>query len=278
MFFAARDGLRYLSDYRAQYATPAPATPKPLSSLLAATGTPAPIVQGNVSVISPWRDAKVPFPFTVSGSASVFENTVNIVLKDAEGSELYHGYTDARSPDVGQFGPFTKTVTFLQKKPSSQSVTLEVFWASPKDGSPLDVVSIPLTLDVSGARTLKVFFANTRMDTSGNCSAVFPVERLVAQTPAVANAALEQALKGPTETELAGGYSTQIPYGVQTPHIVVAQGTATVDFKKDIEEGSGGACHAQALRAQIERTLYQFPSISGVVLSVEGQTEGIFQP
>ena len=184
----------------------------------------------------------------------------------------------SRDPDEGQFGPFTKTITYLQKPPASSDLTLEVFWNSPKDGERLDIVSIPLVFNESGARSTKVFFGNPGINPSAGCSAVYPVLRLTASMQAPVTSAIEQLLKGPTPEELREGYATAIPGNIEMPRIAVSQGTAMVDFKKDLlaSDLGGGQCRAQTLKAQIERTLYQFPNISGAVISVEGQTDGIF--
>ncbi|MDO8557652.1 MAG: Gmad2 immunoglobulin-like domain-containing protein [bacterium] len=290
VFFAASDGLEYYRAYRSQDATPAP-TPTPLPSTVSATGTPEPIGNGNISVSAPGKYTNITLPFTVSGSARVFENTVTIVLKDTDGNELYHDFTTAQprrsdfseikevgvptetsgSPDTGQLGPFTKTITYLQKPPASSDLTLEVFWNSPKDGEPLDIVSIPLVFNGSGARSTKVFFSNHGTDPSAACSTVYPVLRLTATMQAPVTSAIEQLLKGPTPEELREGYTTAIPSNIEMPRIAVSQGTATVDFKEDIFAYNQEPCILKTIYAQIERTLYQFPNISGAVISVEGR-------
>lgn len=271
IFFGVRDGLRYWQAYRNQDATPSP-TPTP-SAIQTAT-VPTPIVQGNVSVVSPVQNATVALPFTVSGEARVFENTVTIVLEDAEGRRLLHAFTNARSHDTGLFGPYTYTISFLEMPLKGPDVTLKVFWNSPKDGKLLDVVSIPLLLDTTQARTLKTFFVNEKRDLTTPCG-VYPVERMIARTTAPATMAMELLLRGPTTAERNAGFFSAIPRGITMPRLTIAQGTATVDFGRDIEEAKGEICDKNAIRSQIEKTLYQFPTISGVIISVEGRVDGI---
>ncbi|MDP3963940.1 MAG: Gmad2 immunoglobulin-like domain-containing protein [bacterium] len=276
IFFAAKDGLQYWQAYMTQDAAP---TPTPTPTLDAIVGTPEPVANNNIIVASPAKDASVSLPFTITGSARVFENTVSFSIKDAEtGNEIYRNFTTANAADMGQFGPYTHTVTYMDAKPVSDQIVLEVFWDSPEDGRPLDVVAIPLVFNRADIRSVDIYFTNDRLDPEVTCVKVFSTERVIARTAAPASAAIELLLKGPTAGERERHYATQIPEGIKLPRLSIAQGTATIDFNADIEAGMAGSCRVQAVRAQIERTLYQFANISGVVISVEGRTEDILQP
>jgi hypothetical protein len=273
--FAARDALRFYNEYQTQDESP---TPTPTSSVMRSAETPEPASSANITVSSPTANSTVSLPFSVTGSARVFENVVNIAIKDSAGGVIYHANAEAKSPDVGQFGPFTHSVAFLEKSPANGAATLEVYWSSPKDGSPLDTVSVPLTLDLTDTRAVKIFFNNSKLDPEVSCNKVFAVDRIIPKTTAPAGAAISLLLQGPTGDEIGEGYMSSMPTGVKMPSIVIAQGTATINFGKDLEEGVGGSCRVAAIRAQIEKTLYQFPTISGVVIAVEGRTEDALQP
>ena len=78
---------------------------------------------------------------TVKGSARVFENVVSLELTDYNGKLLYADTVMADAPDTGQFGPFEKEITFKTNVPSG---VLTVYQASAKDGSRIDLVTIPL--------------------------------------------------------------------------------------------------------------------------------------
>lgn len=80
-------------------------------------------------------------PLLVKGSARVFEGTVNARLLDDSGNVLVKSFTTA-SAGAPERGDFEMSLKF--KPPSSGEGTLEVFWTNPKDGSPRDVVSIPV--------------------------------------------------------------------------------------------------------------------------------------
>lgn len=103
---------------------------------------PVRVESENIYVSSPAPDTKISNPFLVSGSARVFENIVNIRLKDGDNSVLAESFATAQSADVGLFGNFELNLTY--KQPRFATGTLEVYWQSAKDGSDQDLVSIPV--------------------------------------------------------------------------------------------------------------------------------------
>ena len=125
---------------------------------------------------------------------------------------------------------------------------------------------------------LKVFFNNDRMDPDFSCNKVFPVQRVVSKTQAVARTALEELLKGPTEKEKSEGFFTSINSGVKIQKLTVENGVAKVDFDEQLQFQVGGSCRVSAIRAQIAETLKQFSTIQEVVISIDGRTEDILQP
>ncbi|MEK7681154.1 MAG: GerMN domain-containing protein [Patescibacteria group bacterium] len=126
---------------------------------------------------------------------------------------------------------------------------------------------------------LKAYFANDNLDPEATCEKVFSVTREVPKTAAVARAALEELLKGPTEAEKAGGYITTINPGVVIQSLVIsATGTAYVDFSEKLQEAVGGSCRVAMIHWQIVETLKQFSTVKNVVVSINGNTEDILQP
>lgn len=127
--------------------------------------------------------------------------------------------------------------------------------------------------------SVKVFFPKQN-DTANNlkCDKAYPVTRRVAKTPAVARAALVELLKGLTSADATLNYMTAINPGVMINSLMIENGVAKVDFNIKLNEGVAGSCRVEAIRAQIESTLKQFPTVKSVRLSVNGQTEGILQP
>lgn len=125
---------------------------------------------------------------------------------------------------------------------------------------------------------VKAYFNNDKLDPAFSCNKVFPVEREVLKTKTVARAALEELLKGPTEEEIARGFSTNINSGVKIQRLIIENGVAKVDFDEQLEFQVGGSCRVAAIRAQITETLKQFPTVDSVIISINGRTEDILQP
>lgn len=233
----------------------------------------------NITVSNPAAGTAVNLPFKVIGTARVFENTVSLKLKDASGAILYEGFTNADSPDMGQFGAYEKEINYLFKKPASQEVTLEVFWDSPKDGSELDAVSAPIKLILGEITTLKIFYNNSNLDPEFSCNKVFPVERVILKTQTPARAALELLLAGTLgRSESRQGFFSNINPNVQIKGLVIKDGVAKADFDEQLEYQAGGSCRVSAIRAQITETLKQIPGVKNVVISIDGRTEDILQP
>ncbi len=125
---------------------------------------------------------------------------------------------------------------------------------------------------------VKVYFNNDRLDPEYSCNKVFPVEREIAKTQAVAGAALEELLKGATDADKEQGFFTSINPGVKIQKLTIENKTAKVDFDKQLEFQVGGSCRVAAIRAQITQTLKQFPTVDNVIISIDGRTEDILQP
>jgi len=97
--------------------------------------------EANVVVFIPKENATVGSPFDIEGKARVFENIVNIRLKDKLGKILFQGTADAQSPDMGEFGLFQTEIEYTTTQTKG---TLEIFESSAKDGSEINKVVIPV--------------------------------------------------------------------------------------------------------------------------------------
>ena len=131
---------------------------------------------------------------------------------------------------------------------------------------------------LSEKTTIEAYFNNSKLDPEFSCNKVFPVEREIAKTSAVARAALEELFKGPSDLEKESGFFTSINSGVKIQKLVVKDGVAKVDFDEQLEFQVGGSCRVSAIRAQITKTLKQFPTVDSVIISINGRTEDILQP
>jgi hypothetical protein len=101
------------------------------------TGMPAIVVR------TPASGDEVISPVTVAGTADVFEATVNIEIRDASGQTLAAGFATATC-GTGCRGRYSTEISFFTQ--ARQAGTIEVFEVSAKDGTPINVVSVPVTL------------------------------------------------------------------------------------------------------------------------------------
>ena len=105
------------------------------------------------------------------------------------------------------------------------------------------------------------------------------VSRRVASGIPLAEAVLRELLKGPTAEERREGLTSFIPEGAALRSVSVGEaGVAQADFSEGLQQGVGGSMRVMGIRQQIEGTLMWISGITSVILSVEGQTEGVLQP
>ena len=96
-----------------------------------------------IVVYSPLIGSTVSNPVTISGTANVFEATVSLRILDAGGNEVGRGFTNATC-GTGCRGAYSTTLAYRVN--DEQPGTVEVFESSAKDGSPVNVQKIPVTL------------------------------------------------------------------------------------------------------------------------------------
>ena len=118
--------------------TPQQFTPQPNVTPTASGNQP------NITVAGPTSNAEVKSPVQVRGTASVFEGTVEIVVRNARGEEVGKGFTTA-SAGAPERGAYTASIPFATTG-GKQDGKLEVFSRSPRDGSVENLVSIPIVL------------------------------------------------------------------------------------------------------------------------------------
>lgn len=249
--------------------------PAPVVPVDEVTGVPAQEELANIIIARPVAGDTVGFPLIITGQARVFENVFHYRVRDDAGVALVEGYALADAPDMGIFGPFTLSLNY--DEPTTSTGVVEVFSYSARDGSEENLVSIPVTFssDVI-TEEVDVYFLPREVGT--DCTAVAPVSRRIPSTLAVAHAAMTELFAGvrPSEDQ---EFISLIPSYAHLRSIVLEKGVATVTFAKDSFFGVAGSCTVQAIRAQIEATLLQFPSITSVILLEEGKTaEETLQP
>lgn len=125
---------------------------------------------------------------------------------------------------------------------------------------------------------VNAFFPNSDMGSLQDCSKVYPVQREIVRTTAVGRRSLEELIMGVNESESDQGYFNNVNAETEILSLTISNGIARVDFSSDLEDGVGGSCMVQSIRAQIESTLKQFSTVQEVVISIDGRTEDILQP
>ncbi|MDA8216718.1 MAG: GerMN domain-containing protein [Dehalococcoidales bacterium] len=244
-------------------------TPRPL---------PTPSAEQPIVVAEPRPDQAVQSPLRVAGQARVFEANVRIEVVDAQGKVVYSGFTTATAgaPEIGSFD------TEVSFDPPSQAGRgfVRVFATSPRDGSRVGLVEIPVNLSASGSAgqsaplQIQVYFTKA----AGNDVNVVPVSRTVPHTLAVGKAAISELLKGPTEEEKESGLTTVIPTGAQLNSLKIENGTAYADFNAALGAQVSGSLAVATIRRQITQTMQQFSTVQQVAISIDGKSEDILQP
>lgn len=99
---------------------------------------------------------------------------------------------------------------------------------------------------------------------------LFVTHRSEKATPRVGSAAVESLLEGPEEDEQDLNIGTQIPTGTQLLGLKIQDGIAHVDLTSEFESGGGTLSMSMRL-AQVVFTLTQFPTVKGVLFSLDGE-------
>lgn len=234
-----------------------------------------------IRVTSPRPNDTIASPLIVEGEARgtwYFEASFPIRILDANGTELGIVPAQAQSDWMTEnFVPFKATLSF--NAPATQTGTL-IFQKDNPSGLPEhdDELRVPVKFGTSGqAMAIKVYFGKEGIS-ENDCTTMVAVDRVIPKTQAVAQASLEALLQGPTASEKQMGYYTSINQNVKIQKLTIENGVAKVDFDKQLEIGIAGSCKVTAIRAQIEQTLKQFPTVKSVAISIDGRTEDILQP
>lgn len=207
----------------------------------------------------------------IGGSARVFENTFTLEIETEEGEKILSQPVMTNAADAGEFGTFERSIVLPVESIGSKNLVFRFFEASARDGSETHLVEIPVKLGNTQTTTVRVFLVGP--ENQGNCSAVVSRERVIPYTQGVARAALEELFDGVTTREQSDGYTTSIPSGVEIISLSITNGEAYVVLSDDLEKGVGGSCRVSSIRAQIQETLTQFPSVDRVRIQVENKTE-----
>lgn len=235
----------------------------------------------NINMFYPIPNDMVASPLKISGEARgnwYFEASFPIRLEDEQGNFLAETIAQAQGDWMNEdFVPFNAELKFNPKNNAKGYLIL--IRDNPSGLSENDEsIKIPVLFKAQEQIIVKNFFGKYGPDSNmDDCEKVYPVERSVVKTDAIARAALEQLLIGPELNEI-NEYFTSINTGVKINSLVIEDGVARVDFDKQIEYQLGGSCRVATIRAQITETLKQFPTVKSVIISVEGKVAEALQP
>ena len=130
-------------------------------------------------------------------------------------------------------------------------------------------VSLPVT------RTILVYFNKSEPTDIVQVA----VERDILKTGAVATAAIQELLKGPTASEKAEGLTTAVNAGTILNYVRIDKGIATVDFNEQFDFQMGGSARVRAIYQQIFKTLTQFSTIKEIKLTINhGERSANLEP
>lgn len=113
------------------------------NSVCQANPGPPDAADPSIVVAAPAAGDRVSNPVAVSGMARVFEATVSLSLKGADGSAIADGTVQSEEA-APVLSPFSGTLPFTVT--ANTPACLWVFEASARDGSPVNVVQVPVTL------------------------------------------------------------------------------------------------------------------------------------
>lgn len=225
-------------------------------------------------------------PLTITGQARgywFFEASFPVKLLDAQGKVIAQVAAQAQGDWMtNDFVPFIAILEFNAPAGSIGQLVLEKDNPSdlPVNADQLHFSVVFGASQTSELTTVKVYFATAQTGQSPDfdCQKVAVVNRQVPKTTAVARAALEELLKGPTAAEKTQGYLTSINPNVKIQKLTIKNNVAKADFDEQLEFQVGGSCRVANIAAQIRQTLLQFPSVKSVIISINGRTEDILQP
>lgn len=264
-----------------------PQSPKPTKPCLNESSGSFTTAKGNADIIKitkplPLAHETIASPLEIQGEARgtwYFEASFSVKILDLKGEEIATGIAQTKSDWMTEnYVPFEVNLNFLVAQDTDAVLVLE---KDNPSGLPAndDQLEIPIRLAGSDVMAVKVFFNNSNLDPEISCNKVFPVDRAIAVTQAPARAVLELLLGGNlTDEEKADGFTTSINPDVKIQKLTIENGVAKVDFNEQLQYQAGGSCRVSAIRAQIIETLKQFPTVSEVIISINGRTEDILQP
>ena len=202
-------------------------------------------------------------PVVVEGRARTFENNVAIRVRGASGQLIRETFTTAQG-EMGQHNPYRAEV-FLTRDPGDR-ITVEALEYSAKDGSERSLVSRSVAYGVENIE-VELYLPDAERSPT-DCSRVFVERRQIPKSVGMARLIVEALMTSP---------GSPFPRGSAVNGIALRDGVLTVDFNERLQN-VGGSCAAQGIRASVERSLRQLPTVNRVVITAGGSERLALQP
>jgi hypothetical protein len=206
-------------------------------------------------------------PLVVRGRARTFENTVQVLARDAAGNVITEVFTTSVG-EMGNHNPYEAQV-WLVRDPGPR-FTLEAFEYSANDGSVRSLVSRPMSAPTERMSV-------TLMFPTSDCTTTKPFTRTLPRAVGVAQLLMHALVAGPTAEEKSAGAVGAFPAGARVKSVILRDGVVTVDFNERLQN-VGGACAASAIRAAVSATLTRLPGVQRVVITAGGSEPLALQP
>jgi len=237
------------------------------------------------SLILPEDGARVTLPLHILAQIPAGEEQIKAVLRWEDGTELTNQFTTLQIADNKRFlvGSLDWVTEGQPPEPKTSRAVLTL------ENSSGDVLSgRDLAVLQDGHPDTELINLYWLLGEN-----LVSEQRYIVKGDEIERTAVEELLWGPPPRNLAG-FRTALPtpeevmnypgrqpnwgYRVELLGLTIEDGTATVNFSREIQAYGGGSARVQAIRDQITRTLTQFESIDEVVIAVEGETESVLQP
>ena len=176
-----------------------------------------------------------------------------------------------------EYVPFVIQLSFSMPSTPTGTLVLEKDNASglPEHANQLEIPIRFANFDPNITETqgthIKLYYYNPALDQGPGgtqCSAkgLVAVERTIPKSSTPLKDSIELLIKGElSAAEKAQGITTEFPLsGVTLKSATLASGVATLTFDDPQNKTGGGSCRVSVLRAQIEATAKQFPTVKSV--------------
>ncbi|HYF61604.1 MAG TPA: Gmad2 immunoglobulin-like domain-containing protein, partial [Herpetosiphonaceae bacterium] len=243
---------------------------------------------GGEHISLPAENASVTLPLHVEVANATPHSSYGLRLTYADGTVLQD---DLPTPLHGPV-PTSAAANMMWStettppKPPSQSATLELVSRTGEVLATRNVYVWDTYDPTANVMPLKIYFLFGEE--------VHEQIRYVPRTASVATAALRELSWGPTGNEVdMAGFTSALPTTnliadrdpfpadwtsrVRLQSISIRDGVAFVDWSKEMAAWGGGSARLGLLTRQVEQTLAQFPTITGVQMTVDGSAE-VLQP